>query len=108
VPANAVTVSSGEAFNALRVCPSNADWLKINAAVGQRVVVHVDYVHAVGRDIDVRLFGPANQTTQVASSIGTDGTEDISFTATAAGDHFIEVFGFQNGENTYDLDISLQ
>lgn len=108
VPTNAVTVSSGESFNALRVCPSNADWLKVNAAVGQRVIVHVEYVHAAGRDIDVRLFGPANQTTQVASAIGTDGTEDISFTATAAGDHFIEVFGFQNGENVYGLDVTVE
>lgn len=108
LPTNAVTVSSGESFNALRVCPSNADWLKVNAAVGQRVIVHVDYTHAAGRDIDVRLYGPANQTTPVASSIGTDGTEDITFTATAAGDHFVEVFGFQNGENVYDLDLTVE
>ena len=92
----------------MRVCPSDADWLKINAAVGQKVVVHVEYAHAFGRDIDVRLFGPANQTTPVASSVGTDGTEDISFTATAAGDHFIEIFGFQSGENVYSVDVSLQ
>jgi len=70
--------------------------------------VHVDYAHAAGRDIDVRLYGPANQTTPVASAIGTDGTEDISFTATAAGDHFIEVFGFQNGENVYDVDVTVE
>lgn len=108
LPANAVTLSSGESFPAMRVCPSNPDWLKINAAIGQKVVVHVDYAHALNRDIDVRLYGPANQTTPVASSVGTDGTEDISFTATAAGDHFIEVFGFQTGENLYDVRVALE
>jgi hypothetical protein len=107
-PASAVPVASGELFTSMRICSANADWLKINAAVGQRVVIHVDYEHELARDIDVRLYGPANQTSPVGSSVGTDGTEDISFVATASGDHFIEVFGFQSGENFYDVGVSLE
>jgi hypothetical protein len=105
---DAVDLSSGEFLPTLRVCPGNEDWFRINAAVGQHVIVHVDYAHASGRDIDLALFGPANQTTSVASSVGVDGTEDIDFVATAAGDHFIKVFGFSNGENVYDLDVLVQ
>lgn len=106
--ADAVTVSSGEVFNTLRVCPSNADWFKINAAVGETIVVHIDYAHELNRDIDVRLYGPDSQATFVSDSDGTDGAEDISFTATETGDHFIEVFGYAAGENSYDMTTTLE
>ena len=37
---------------------------------------------------------------------GTDGTEHFDVTPTAAKTYFIEVFGFQSGENRYDLRVS--
>lgn len=106
----AVELSSGEALPSLRVCPADEDWYKINATVGQRIVVHVAYAHAEGRDIDLRLFNSASQTepNQVASSVGVDGTEDIDFAVVSSGNHFIKVFGFQNGENLYDLTVDVR
>jgi Cys-rich repeat protein len=105
----AVELSSGESLPRLRVCPGNDDWYKINANAGQRIVIRVDYAHAAGRDIDVRLFNSQSQTEpdQVAQSVGTSGTENISFTVVSSGTHFIKVFGFQNGENVYDLTVSV-
>lgn len=109
VSTSAVPLSSGESLGSLRVCPSNEDWYQVSATAGQHIVVHVDYAHADGRDIDLRLFNSASQTepNQVASSVGTDGTEDIDFTVVTSGTHFIKVFGFQNGENFYDLSVDV-
>lgn len=110
LPSRAVELSSGEDLTRLRICPGNEDWYEVNASAGQHIVVHIDYAHGTGKDIDLRLFNTASQTepNQVASSVDTDGTEDIDFTVVTSGPHFIKVFGFQNGENLYDLSVDVR
>jgi Bacterial pre-peptidase C-terminal domain len=117
---DAVTLSLGETLAAQRICPSNRDWYRVSLASGDTVSITVDYAHASGRDIDVRAYGPQSQTTVLATctqannttgtglscaSVGVDGSEALTFTATAAGEHFIEVYGFGTGENEYTLSV---
>ncbi len=122
----AVAVASGESFPQLRVCNGNSDFFKVAAQTGQTVRVHLDYVHASNRDIDVRLYGPSSQASPLAtctqasnttgtgltcSSAGVDGSEDLVLPVAAAdaGDHYIEVLEFLNdGENFYDLSITVE
>jgi Cys-rich repeat protein len=107
---DAVQLSAGEFLPNMRICPNNEDWYVLSANAGQHIVIHVDYAHAAGRDIDIRLFNSSSQTepNQVASSVGTDGTEDIDFTVVTSGNHFLKVFGFQGGENAYDLSVDVR
>jgi hypothetical protein len=115
-----VPLTAPETLSTLRICPDNSDFFSISLTQGQRIVVDVDYAHASGRDIDLRLFGPddsfkvggSNDADALpdqfscTSCAGVDGNERAETTAPVAGTYFIEVFGFASGENTYDLRVT--
>jgi hypothetical protein len=112
-----VPLSPPETLTTLRICPSDADFFSVSLTAGQRLVVDVDYAHATGRDVDLRVFGPDDSRTPAdtdalpdqlscTSCAGIDGNENFDGTATKAGTHFIEVFGFAAGENAYDLRVT--
>jgi hypothetical protein len=112
-----VPLSAPETLTALRVCPDNSDFFSLNLSEGQRLVVDVDYTHVSGRDIDVRLYGPDGSVTpddadalpdrlSCGSCAGVDGNEHFEGPAPRAGTYFVEVYGFQSGENTYDLRVA--
>lgn len=122
----AVPLASGESLPQLHVCNGNKDFYKVTAQAGQTLRVHLAYTHASNRDLDLRLYGPSNQTTPLAtctqasnttgtgltcSSAGVDGSEDLVLPVAAAdaGDHFIEVLEYLNdGENLYDLSVTVE
>lgn len=122
----ATVLSSGESLPQLKVCTGNKDFYKIAATAGQTLRVHVAYAHASTGDIDVRLYGPSNQTTPLStcttasnttgsnlncSSAGVDGTEDLVLPVASAdaGDHFIEVIEWgSDGSNSYDLSVTVE
>ena len=112
-----VPLTAPEAFSNMRICPNDPDVYRIDLTAGQRFNVDVTYVHALGRDIDLRIFGPDNANTPAdadtqvdllscANCAGVDGTENFSGTAPIAGSYFIEVFGFSGGENQYELSVT--
>ncbi len=107
--ATELSTTSPESFANMRICPGDHDFFVLKSvAAGKHVVVHVDYVHSSDKDIDIRLYGPGSST-QVASSLGTDGTEDIDFAVTTAGDYFVEVHEFlDDGDNFYDMTTNVQ
>jgi hypothetical protein len=41
-----------------------------------------------------------------SSCAGVDGNEHFEGPAPRAGTYFVEVYGFQSGENTYDLRVA--
>jgi len=112
-----VPLSAPETLTALRICPDNADFFSLSLTQGQRVVVDVDYVHASGRDVDLRVYGPDGSVTpddadalpdrlSCSSCAGVDGNERFETTAPTAGTYFVEVYGFSSGENSYDLRVT--
>jgi hypothetical protein len=112
-----VPLSPPETLSSLRICPGDADFYSVSLTAGQRLVVDVTYVHAAGRDVDLRVYGPDDSRTPAdtdalpdtlscTACTGTDGTERFEGTASKAGTHFIEVFGFASGENAYDLVVT--
>ena len=123
---SATVLSSGESLPQLKVCTGNKDFYKIAASTGQTLRVHAAYTHSTSGDIDVRLYGPSNQTTPLAtcttvsnntgtgltcSSAGVDGTEDLVLPVASAdaGDHFIEVIEYgSDGSNSYDLSVTVE
>ena len=105
-----VDLSPPESLTTLRACANNDDWYRVNLTTGQTLRVIVQYTYAAGRDVDVGLFAPSSQAigNEVASGTRTTGPEDFSYTAQSSGNHFIRVFGFNGGENSYSLAVSIE
>ena len=105
-----VPLSPPETLSSLRICPGNGDFFSVSLTQGQRLVVDVDYAHADGRDIDLRVWGPdgnIGSPLSCSSCAGVDGNEHFDGTAASAGTYFIEVFGFlSDDENTYKLTVT--
>lgn len=90
------------------ICAGNADWYRVSLSSGQSLTVVVTYTHSTGRDIDVRAYGPSSQSagSQLISKSGVSGEERFTLTATTTGTHFVEVFGFNSGENDYTISFA--
>ncbi len=107
-------LSFPESLGNMRICSGNSDFFALGSLnAGERFQVDVTYVHAFGRDIDLRVMGPdgPDADTQVdtlpcTTCTGVSGNERFIGAAAITGQHFIEVFGFQAGENSYDLSIT--
>lgn len=107
-------LSFPESLPSMRICSGNSDFYSLGTInAGERFQVDVTYEHAFGRDIDIRVMGPdgSDADTQVdilpcTSCAGVTGTERFVGAAAITGTHFVEVFGFQAGENSYDISIS--
>ena len=105
----AAEIDLRETLPALRVCPNDSDFYRVQVAANTRLVVDVAYAHAAGRDLDLRVFAQGVATAQpcpAGQCNGTDGTEHFEQTPTAATTYFVEVFGFSGGENQYSLTVS--
>jgi uncharacterized protein YfaP (DUF2135 family) len=112
-----VSLTAPETLTSLRICPNNSDFFVVSLTQGQNIVVDVDYAHASGRDIDMRLFGPDGSVSpddadalpdrlNCGSCTGVDGNEHFETAAPVAGAYFVEIYGFNSGENAYDLRVS--
>lgn len=102
-----VDLTAPESLAQLRICPNNSDFFKVIVAPNQKLNVDVSYAHSFTHDIDLRVFDSTSATALSCSQCaGTDGTEHFDVTPTTQKTYFIEVFGFQGGENRYDLSVS--
>lgn len=121
------SLSPPETLASMQICAGDPDLttdddIDIYAVVltaGQRLSATVTYTHSTDGDIDMRAFGPDNSNSPAdsdsqvdllscTSCTGTTGTETFSFTATVSGTHFIEVFGFEGSENSYQIATTVQ
>jgi hypothetical protein len=90
-------------YDSLRVCSGIDDWFKFTVPSGRTLTVIVRFTHSSG-DLDIRLQNAAG--TQVAQSEGSTDSETVN--ASAAGDYFLRVFGYNGAANTYRLEVALQ
>jgi len=93
----------------LSICPCHSDYFAFTVAQGQTVHVRASF-NTSELDLDMRLQVPqAAQdmtTSSVASSVGTTGTEEITWAATAAGTYYLHIYPFQNNQSgSYQLTI---
>lgn len=111
-------VSPGESLPSLQICSGTKDFFSVSLTEGQRFQVDVTYDHFDEGDVDLRVFGPDNSNSPAdndnqvdllacSTCSGVDGNERFVGTAPVSGTYFIEVFGFLDSENAYDLDVTL-
>jgi hypothetical protein len=88
----------------LEICGSgDDDWYEVSLVGGQSIDVTATFVHANG-DIDMELW---DGNRQIGVSQSTDDFEALSYTPTNSTTVQIRVYGYNNAENSYDLDVEL-
>jgi len=89
----------------LVICPGDPDFYGILTEVQDRLTVTASFSHAEG-NLDLELRAPDRRTV-VARSTSTSDDEMLSYTATAAGEVKLLVFGPEGAENFYNLRIEI-
>lgn len=83
-----------------------ADWYSVQAGVGARIIVDLQFAHRADGDLDLELWPPgAGQ--RVARGFSATDNERVEFVANAAGAWTIGVIGFRGAVNTYRLQVSV-
>jgi len=85
----------------MSICPCRDDWFAFPLNMNEVVHVKATFTTTVV-DIDMKLFkaadAEANSTTSVASSVTTTGTEEITYTATAAGLYYLKIYAYKKDD----------
>ncbi len=88
----------------LAVCAGDQDWYAVDVCAGGVLTVRTRFRHADG-DVDLALVDAAGE--ELAASRGVGDVEEARYAAPAAGTVNIAVFGYQDAENTYALEVEL-
>lgn len=87
------------------VCRGDNDYFGIPLRIGQEIEINIYFIDELG-DVDLGLYDPEGDVLTVSQSVSDN--ERIVFTATETGTHYIRVYGWQNAENTYTIDVAVQ
>ena len=91
-------------FSPLSICADDTDWYSIEVCAGGVLTIDVLFSHAAG-DIDVELSDLGGLID--ASDTATDDEQIIFANGGETGTYYINVFGFRDAQNTYDLAIDI-
>ena len=86
----------------------DADWYRFNLPQEgtEDNQVQIDFAHNVG-DLDLALYSVDNPTYAIYYSAGVDDSETISLNSLAAGDYYVQVYGYAGATNDdYSLSIN--
>ncbi|MEM7561411.1 MAG: choice-of-anchor Q domain-containing protein [Pseudomonadota bacterium] len=85
---------------------NDEDWYAIELDQGEEMTVDVFFIDAIG-DLDISIHTDDAVPIQLASAISIDDDEQIVFTAPEDGTFLINVDGFSDARNDYDMSISI-
>lgn len=103
IPVADARLGTDNVVTGLRICDADADWFAIELSDSDIIRWDVVFDHDAG-DIDAQIIGP-DKTTVLASSIGTTGTESLTYTVGTgeAGTYYLRVQGKDPVRNDYWL-----
>lgn len=100
---NAAVLSDGN-YADLAICgAAESDWYAVNVFAGQDFTATISFTHSAG-DLDMEIW---DGNTQVAVSDTTDNVETLSYTPSTSTTMYVRVYGYNNAENDYDLEVDL-
>ncbi|MBI5494884.1 MAG: PPC domain-containing protein [Deltaproteobacteria bacterium] len=99
--------SDGDTASARAVCAGNVDWYQVWLSSGQVLTVDLSYTWSTGHDLDLKVYKPSDAAQAVAFGVSSDDDEHVQYTATEAGAHRVEVYGFSGASNTYSLRVGV-
>ncbi len=91
----------------LTACVGDDDWYTVDAQRGQQLKVKIEFKHAQG-DLDLALWSPSNYGQADAVSVGEADVEEIVFTTTEAGPHYILVLNGSTTVNAYSMTVEVK
>ena len=86
-------------YRELRIEKGDHDWFVTDKAGDEELQVRIEFQHRVG-DLDMKVYGP-KETKKANSS---NDNEEVKLTG-PTGSYRIEVYGYENAVNEYDLHI---
>ncbi|MFN5990091.1 MAG: pre-peptidase C-terminal domain-containing protein, partial [Dolichospermum sp.] len=90
----------------LSITSGDQDWFKFRLGTtgSEGNFLKIAFTHSLG-DVDVKLYNASN--VEIASSTEVGDEEEISLQGLAAGDYFVQVYGYSNATNpNYSLTIN--
>ncbi len=91
-------------FNNSSLMLYDLDWYKIYVSSGNTLTASIDFTHSNG-DLDLKLYDSSGN--QLDISDETLNQETVSHPVTATGYYYIYVYGFNDAENTYSMNVSV-
>jgi hypothetical protein len=107
---NSAPIEAPGLYTRLRICDDAEDWFRLDLAQGERVEAFIRFAASLA-DLDLFVYGPDETTpdpaTQpprlVGSSVGTQGTESVIWTAHYTGTYWVHVKPKTPARVDYDL-----
>jgi len=87
-----------------QICASDPDWVSVALNAGDSMRATLTFTNSVG-DLELALYNQSGAF--IGSSTTTSNTEQIDYTAAAAGTYALKVYGFLTAENAYTLTVSV-
>ncbi|MEW5853491.1 MAG: PPC domain-containing protein [Myxococcota bacterium] len=105
---NALALSQdGDSVYSRAVCAEDSDWYRVSLSTGDKLVVDLRYTYSSGHDLDLKVYKPSDPDSAVGFGVSSDDDEHVEYTATEAGYHRIQVYGFNGGTNTYSMTVDV-
>jgi len=89
----------------LQICSGDDDYYAVDLEAGETIRATITFLN-FGGDLDMYLVGPGCRT-RLRSSTSNLNFERIEYTTVAAATYTLQVFGFGQAENSYDLDLEV-
>ena len=106
---NFPAVNQTEDHPSLVICRNDDDWYKIDVPAGAKITVRLFFTHVSGGDLDMRLYDNEADALSgygsVDSSTSGSDNEEVEHTAVVDSTYYVQVYGYNNGENTYSMQI---
>lgn len=87
----------------LQICPDNDDWYLVAARAGETFTVRALFTHVEG-NLDLTLYALDGRTV-LARGTGLSDLEQVTHTATAAGEYAVRIYGEGGTANRYALEL---
>jgi len=88
----------------LQLCAGDEDWYEVYMYAEENLTVDLAFSHSAG-DLDVYLFDASGGQLTLANS--SSDNEHLERAITAAGYYYLQVKGYQDAENGYDMTITV-
>jgi hypothetical protein len=97
------TALAAGSHTGLAVCTADEDWYSIDLGPNEELTAQIIFTHANG-DLELAAFYDG---AEVDSSTSTSDDEEVGFAPPGGGTVYLQVWGFDNDTNAYDLTLTV-
>jgi hypothetical protein len=105
--AEAYSINSGTTYSSYIYSSTDNDYYKFNVTSGQ--AISVSMTPPSDKDYDIKLYNPSQSQVAISQN-GTGSTENINYSASATGNYYVNVYGYNGTYSTatkYNLIVTI-